>query len=193
MLGLTAALAFGTPAGAAAWSLSAAQRAAIERREIVVVADRTAATDGRGTVVARAAVRIAAAPDTVFAIMTDCLSATTWVPHLVSCRVLQSDPGTATDLIEHRVDYGWFVPRIDYVFRARHTDRRRIAFENVSGDLDENEGVWDLEPIADGQATIVTYTVRTRPKFKVPQWLYRRGVQAEIPGLLDALRKRAEQ
>jgi len=34
--------------------------------------------------------------------------------------------------------------------------------------------------------------VRTRPKFYVPQWLYRRAVRAELPGMLRALRKQAE-
>ena len=114
------------------------------------------------------------------------------MPHLVECRVLETDATQGSELIAHRVHYGWFAPRIDYVFRARWRDRSRIAFENVSGDLAQNDGAWALETAADGASTIVTYTVRTRPKFYVPQWLYRRAVRAELPAMLRALRQRAE-
>jgi Polyketide cyclase / dehydrase and lipid transport len=102
------------------------------------------------------------------------------------------DAARATELIAHRVHYGWFAPRIDYVFRVQLRDRRSISFANVSGDLAQNDGAWELETAADGVSTIVTYAVRTRPKFYVPQWLYRRAVRAELPAMLRALRERAE-
>ncbi len=178
---------------AAAWALSTPQRAAVERGDVIVVASREGGATGPKATSAQAAIRIAAPPDTVFGIMTDCAAAATWVPRLVSCRVVESDPGQSTEVIAHRVDYGWFAPRIDYVFRAHYADRRAIRFEHVSGDLDENEGAWALELAADGVSTLVTYRARTRPRFPVPQWLYQRGVSTEVPGLLRALRARAEQ
>jgi ribosome-associated toxin RatA of RatAB toxin-antitoxin module len=190
---LLAAMTLARPAGAAAWPLDATQRAAVERGEILVIAARDDAPGGRGAATARAALRIAAPPDKVFDVMTDCASAARWVPRMLSCEVIESDPARSMELIAHRVDYGWYAPRIDYVFRARYEGRRRIAFDHVSGDLEANDGAWELERAADGVSTVVTYTVRTKPAFYLPQWLYLRGVQAEIPALLRALRARAEQ
>lgn len=184
---------FAPPSGAAAWPLDATQRAAVERGEIVVIAARDDAPGGRGAATARAALRIAAVPDTVFGVMTDCDNAARWVPRMVSCQVLAVDAARSVERIAHRFDYGWYAPQIDYVFRARYEGRRRIVFENVSGDLDENDGAWELEHAADGVSTIVTYTVRTKPKFYVPQWLCLRGVRTEIPAMLQALRARAER
>jgi ribosome-associated toxin RatA of RatAB toxin-antitoxin module len=185
------------PAAASAWDLSRAQREAVERGEIVVVAARATGpaqdqSRGRPLTTVQAAVRIAAAPDAVFAVMTDCADAPRWVPRLEACRVLATDTTGTLQTIAHRVDYGWFLPRFEYVFEQRQESRRRITFVHVSGDLDENRGVWALEDAADGRSTIVTYSVRSRPKFHVPARLYERGVTAEIPALLRALRSRAE-
>jgi ribosome-associated toxin RatA of RatAB toxin-antitoxin module len=186
------ALGSSVAAPAGAWAMTTAQRAAVERGDIVIVADRRAAPRDQPVEATLAALKVAAAPEAVFAVLTDCAAAPAWMPHLVECRVLETDVGRNSELIAHRVHYGWFAPRIDYVFRVQLRDRRTIAFENVSGDLAQNDGVWALETAADGASTIVTYTVRTRPKFYVPQWLYRRAVRAELPGMLRALRKRAE-
>lgn len=176
----------------AAWTLAPAQREAAERGEIVIADSRDPAADGRDAAIARAAVRIAASPDRVFDVMTDCAAAASWVPFMVHCRVLETQAGGAEQLIAHRVDYGWYAPQVDYVFRAHYEDRRQIRFANVSGDLLENDGLWSLELAADGTSTLVTYRVRVRPKFYLPQWLYLRGLRSEIPALLAALRARAE-
>jgi ribosome-associated toxin RatA of RatAB toxin-antitoxin module len=189
---LLLALAASTAATSAAWAMTPAQRAAVERGDIVVVADRRAAQGNQPVSATLAALKVAATPDAVFAVLTDCAAAPAWMPHLVECRVLETDAANTSELIAHRVHYGWFAPRIDYVFRVHLRDRRSIAFENVSGDLAQNDGIWALESAADGGSTIVTYSVRTRPKFYVPQWLYRRAVRAELPGMLRALRQQAE-
>jgi ribosome-associated toxin RatA of RatAB toxin-antitoxin module len=188
----SAAAAPAVAASTAAWPLTPAQRAAVERGDIVVVAERRAARSDQPVAATLAALKVAATPDAVFDVLTDCAAAPAWMPHLVECRILEADAAGTSELIAHRVHYGWFAPRIDYVFRVQLRDRRRITFENVSGDLAQNDGVWALEAAADGTSTIVTYTVSTRPKFYVPQWLYRRAVRAELPGMLRALRQRAE-
>jgi uncharacterized protein YndB with AHSA1/START domain len=187
LLGLPSA-----PACAAAWPLAPSQRAAVERGEIVIADDRDPKAGGLDAAIARAAVRIAAPPDRVFDVMTDCTAAPAWVPFMVRCQVLETTAGGAEQLIAHRVDYGWYAPRVDYVFRASYRDRREVRFANVSGDLLENDGLWSLELAADGVSTLVTYRVRVRPRFYLPQWLYRRGLRSEIPALLEALRKQAE-
>ncbi len=180
-------------ADAPAWELNAAQRAMIATGQIVVVGDRDSKGAAGRAAVIQAAVRIQAPRETVFQIMTDCAAAAAWVPHLVRCEVVERDPAGSWEVIAHRVDYGWYAPRVEYVFRARYENRSRIIFEHVSGDFDQNEGMWALETVEDGAATLLTYRVRSQPKMYVPSWLYQRSVESELPALLRALRTRAQR
>lgn len=178
-------------AGADAWQLSEAQIAAVRAGEVVVVAVRERGAAGHRTATINAAVLVRAPIEAVFKVMTDCPAAASWVPHLVSCAVLEADVQGGWEVIAHEVDYGWFAPRVRYAFRATYTDARSIRFEHVSGDFETNEGMWSLRPTDSGTATLVTYRVRSRPRMYVPNWLYERSIRAEIPALLKALRERA--
>ena len=178
-------------AGPPAWELSAAQSAAVRAGEVVVVATRGPDGAQRDGAAVQAAVEVPAPVATLFRIMTDCAAAPSWVPHLVRCTVLERDPAGQWELISHEVDYGWFAPKIFYVFRATYTDNSTIRFAHVSGDFEKNDGVWSLTPVADGAATLVTYRVQSRPRLYVPTWLYERSIRAELPALLRALRARA--
>lgn len=180
-------------AAANAWELSEAQNTAVRAGDVVVVAVRDSGTAGHRTAMIHAAVLVRAPVEAVFKVMTDCPAAPSWVPHLVSCAVLESDSQRGWDVIAHEVDYGWFAPRVRYVFRASYTDVSAIRFEHVSGDFETNEGIWALTPVDSGAATLVTYRVRSRPKMYVPNWLYERSIRAEIPGLLKALRERVRR
>lgn len=177
-------------AAGSAWDLSDAQNIAVRAGEVVVVAVRDGGAAGHRTATIHAAVRVQAAVQAVFEVMTDCAAAPSWVPHLVSCVVLESDPRGGWEVIAHEVDYGWFAPRVRYTFRASYTGSNTIRFEHVRGDFEKNEGIWSLMPLDDGAATLVTYRVQSRPKMYVPNWLYERSIRAGIPELLKALRER---
>lgn len=177
-------------AGVPAWPLSDPQSAAVQAGEIVVVATREPDGAQRRGAAVQAAVIVTAPVAQVFRVMTDCVDASSWVPHLVSCTVLERDQQGRWELIAHEVDYGWFAPRVSYVFRATYTDDSTVRFAHVSGDFEKNDGVWSLTPVSDGAATLVTYRVQSRPRIYVPDWLYERSVRAELPALLRALRER---
>ena len=175
------------------WPLTAAQLAQLDHGAVLIEADEdrgSVEAQRRGTV--RAAVRIAATPATVYRIMTDCATALQYVPHLRRCVVLETTPDLRSQLIEHEVDFAWYLPNVAYVFRAANEPFRSIEFQHVRGDFRENSGRWELVPVAGGAATIVTYRVRMVPKFRVPQWLVRRSMVRELPELMRALRNRCE-
>ena len=73
-------------------------------------------SERRGTV--RAAIRIDAPPDIVFGQMTRCADALQYVPHMRLCRVREQAPDGSWQLVEQEIDFGWYAPRIRYVFRA---------------------------------------------------------------------------
>jgi ribosome-associated toxin RatA of RatAB toxin-antitoxin module len=189
-------LACATDAKGAGFDLTTDELAAVERGEIVLRANtprssRDAPRNPQNEV--RAAVRIAASPATVFRIMTDCAEALNFVPHLQHCTVLETAADRSWQLIAQRLDYGWYAPALDYVIRAEYFGDRTVTMRQVRGDFLVNEGRWELEPLADGVHTLLTYQIHAVPPSYVPAWLQRRSLVRELPTMLRILRSRAEQ
>jgi ribosome-associated toxin RatA of RatAB toxin-antitoxin module len=168
------------------WQPDAKQRALLARGEIVV---DVKSGDEATRAPVRAAVSIAQPPAVIYRAMTSCTQAIEYVPNLSLCQVLETAADRQSEVIEHVVDFGWYLPAQRYVFRAQYVEAQRIAFELVRGDLRDLRGVWSLLPASNGGATIVTYQVRIQPKARVPQWLVRRNLRRELPALLAALRE----
>jgi uncharacterized membrane protein len=169
--------------------LSDAEARLVARREVLVRATLDA-NHRRGTV--RAAVLIDAPPSVVFHAMTRCVDAFEFVPHLKSCRVLDSAPDASWGVVEHEIDFGWYTPRIRWTFRADFVPDKSIAFRQISGDFKKNEGAWELEAGADGQSTVLKYRAAIDPPGFIPNWLARSTYKRELPQMLDDLRQLCE-
>ena len=181
-------MACGGPAWAADFELTPAEAERVGNREIVIRASLEA--DGRrGTV--RAAMLIDAPPAVVFQVMTRCADALRYVPHLRLCRVRDSAPDMSWELVEHEIDFGWYAPRVRYVFRADFVADRSITFRQVTGDFKANEGVWEFEPEGT-ERTLLRYRVRMDPPGYVPNWLARSTFKRELPQMLAGLRRHCE-
>jgi ribosome-associated toxin RatA of RatAB toxin-antitoxin module len=185
-------LAFGVvamSAQASDFTLTPAEAARVAAREIVIRATLDKG-DRKGTV--RAAVLIHAAPSIVFRAMTRCEDALQFVPHLKTCRVRDQAADGSWQLVEHDVDFGWFAPRIHYVFRADLTADQRIDFRQVSGDFKANSGAWEFEPSADGATTLLRYHAFIDPPGFIPNWMARSTFKRDMPLMLADLRRRCE-
>jgi ribosome-associated toxin RatA of RatAB toxin-antitoxin module len=143
----------------------------------------------RGTV--RAAMLIDAPPALVYQLMTRCAHAVRYVPHLRLCRVRERAEDSSWELVEQEIDFGWYAPRLRYVFRADLVPDRSITFRQVSGDFKANEGVWEFEP-ADDERTLLRYRVYIDPPGYVPNWLARSTFKRELPQMLTDLREYCE-
>jgi ribosome-associated toxin RatA of RatAB toxin-antitoxin module len=174
---------------AADWALSEADLARLDQGQVLVWTE-VAGDPSAGDV--RAAVRIAAPAERIFRTLTDCRQALTFVPHLQRCQVLQSASDGSWQIVEHHVDYGWFLPSADYVFRVEYQPFERIRFSNVSGDFREHEGMWEFRPTPDRTAAIVTYRVHIVPRFYVPRWMLRSTLRRDLPAMMQGLRTRCE-
>jgi ribosome-associated toxin RatA of RatAB toxin-antitoxin module len=124
--------------------------------------------------------------------MIRCVDALQYVPHLQKCRVRDQAPDESWLLVEHEIDFGWYSPRVNWVFRADLAADRRITFHQVSGDFRANEGAWELEPTADGATTLLLYRAYIDPPGFVPNWLARSTFRRELPKMLTQLRQRCE-
>jgi uncharacterized membrane protein len=174
---------------AADFELTPAETHRLERDEIVIRATLDPSAR-RGTV--RAAMLIDAPPDVVFQSMVHCADAVRYVPHLRLCRVRERAADASWALVEQEIDFGWYAPRLRYVFRADLVTDRSIAFRQVSGDFKANEGVWEFEPAGDGVRTLLRYRVYIDPPGYVPNWLARSTFKRELPQMLADLRRFCE-
>jgi len=179
----------GAAVRAADFELTPAETERVEKDEIVIRATLDA-NARRGTV--RAAMLVDAPPAVVFAAMTRCADAVRYVPHLRLCRVREHAADASWALVEQEIDFGWYAPRLRYVFRADFVTDRSIAFHQTTGDFKANEGIWEFEPAAEGARTLLRYRVYIDPPGYVPNWLARSTFKRELPQMLTDLRRFCE-
>lgn len=156
----------------------------------VVVASAIDTAHARGRV--RAAVRIDASPEAIFAVVTDCREALSFVPGLKHCRLVDRAADGSWQDVEHDVRYSWLLPSVRYVFRALYERPSRIDFHRISGDLKEEEGTWLLTRTPDGGGTVVEYEVYLDPGFWIPRSLVTHSLRKDIPAVLTGLRECVE-
>lgn len=134
----------------------------------------------------RGAIEIAAPPEVVWSVITDCELAPRMVDSLKSCRILQKDPAGRWDVREDVSRMG-FMPSVRNVFRSDYDPPRSVRFHRVAGDLMVFEGEWRIEP--HGGRTRVLYESRVGAPFRVPGPIARLGLRYEVPRALLALRR----
>ena len=169
----------------AASNFSESQLRRLTNGEVLVSVQKTG-DPPKGRV--EAVILIQADSENIWRIMNDCQDIPNFIPGLVSCHILESGPDW--DVIQHEVKWIWFFPKISYVFRAEYDPNRRIEFTRIRGDLRAMEGAWRLDPLAQNNQTIVTYSVFLDLGFFVPQWLVRRSLKVNLPEVLTALRQK---
>jgi uncharacterized protein YndB with AHSA1/START domain len=181
------------PAAAAAqstWVTDPAIQQRLAAGEVVVATSAIDPARPRGRV--RAAVRIQAAPEVIWSIVTDCRRARSFVPGLRECRRIDGAEDGSWQDVEQEVRYSWLLPTVRYVFRADYDRPHRIDFRRISGDLKEEEGTWLFTPTADGTGTVVEYEVYVDPGFWIPQGLIAHSLRRDSRAVLTGLRECAE-
>ncbi len=77
----------------------------------------------------------------VYSALTECVRAPEVFPSLKSCRVIETDPGKAWDIREHKVaSWASFLPDMSTVFRSEYVPNRSISFRLLSGDVQHLDG-----------------------------------------------------
>jgi Polyketide cyclase / dehydrase and lipid transport len=137
-----------------------------------------------------ATIKIHAPRETVWAVLTSCEEQLVMVPGLTACEVIDTAPDGSWQLIGQAVDYSWLVPKVTYVLRARYDYPAHIDIERESGDLRMLKSAWHLE--ADGEFTVVSYSLEVNCGFWVPRWLVRVALKRDLPKMLGTLRTRSE-
>jgi uncharacterized membrane protein len=137
----------------------------------------------------RASIDIAAPPQVVWAVITDCARSPHIIPNLESCRIVKHDPGGRWDIREHIINWATLLPKLRTVVRTSYDIGHRMLFKRVDGDMRVSEGEWRVEPIANARTTRLYYNALVAPKFPVPEFLVERTVHADLPNLLHAIER----
>lgn len=139
---------------------------------------------------AQATMDVNAPPNAVWAILSDCAKARSFMRSLISCRVLES--GDGWDVREHR-SRGWVLhPVMRNVSRITLEPNRRLSFHLIEGDWTRAEGEWTLAPIDGGRGTHVTYRINAAVAGGIPAGISRSLLVNNVRGTLAALRREAE-
>ncbi len=145
--------------------------------------------DADGAALIRAAVDIHAAPQTVWAVMTDCRLAFRLIADLSSCTVLEGDQRKGWDVREQVTHGNLFLPDIHNVVHSDYQPYSLIRFRRVGGDLKIEDGEWRLEALDGGTGTRVIYINRVKANILAPAFLVRAGIRASTPKVMLALRR----
>lgn len=167
-------------------ALSSGARAASDEPSIHVALD-----PARNAAEIRASIEIPVPPAIVWRVMIDCARAYKIISGLVSCRILEASADGASDVREHVIDPGFFLPHFRNRFRSDYLPRRLIRFHRIGGDLKIADGEWRLEPRAGGQATRLVYHAHLGLFAPLPGVLVRAGIRHDFPTVLRALRREA--
>lgn len=184
-----AAMVWALSGSAHAFELTAKAQAALARGE--AYAEVSPDPDGVSGRV-RAVVDVAAPPERVWAIMTDCATAGRMISNLASCRVVSGDQRRGWDIREHVTRRTFVFRGMRIVFRSDYEPVSRIRFHLVEGDLKVEQGEWRLQPLDGGRGTRVFYDNRLAVDWPVPKAMMREALRKDTPKVLMNLRRACE-
>lgn len=153
--------------------------------------EASADAHGRGGMV-KAAIDIPAPAAVVWRTILDCDRAARMTPGVKRCRVISRAADGRSELREHLVKWGFFLPTLRSTSRVEIDSDRTIRFTCVGGDIRACEGVWTLQPINAGASTRVTYEMWAAAPFAVPVPILSGLMRRDVPDALRALRRECE-
>jgi hypothetical protein len=141
---------------------------------------------------------IAAPPDTVRRVLLDYTSHPKWNKHLAESRVLSRNADSL--LVYQRLELPMISDR-DFTLRVRWGDEgdtrwMQFSTENQHGPgprdgvvrVQTHEGMWRLQPTADGRGTHATYYVHLDLAGSLPGWMGKSRAGKDVLGLFDQIR-----
>lgn len=144
--------------------------------------------DGKLFQVARCLVKVK--PEQVWQILADYDNAQYVFPCLKKCRLVK-DNGS-TKIVEHQLKPTGFPGTFKYTIAIKEVPHKSQYWHRVSGDFQELDGFWKLDPVDGGAATLVTYGSHVSGGLFLPSGLIKRQFRIDMPLVLAALRSSAE-
>lgn len=132
----------------------------------------------------RGTVFVASDPQAVWEVMKSCRTTVEMVPQVKECHLI--DEQADSTVVQHRVKLVFFLPSLDYRFRAVFVGGNRVVFEYLGGDLKDLKGEWEIQPLADHSGSIVSLRMRLVPGSLIPSSLVDSKLKQKLPSILRA-------
>lgn len=176
-----------TPQSKPAPAFSTSQMQTLTNGKVLITVEKIVDKNGKSARMF-SAVQIDASPEAIWAVLTDCARAPTYVPGLKKCEILEVAKDKSWDIRRHTNKPATFLPKMVSEFRCEYVFAKSVSFTSVGGDMDTNTGRWTLTPNKDNTKTIVTYKAQVAAKTLVPDKIIRKAMKKNIPKVMRALR-----
>ncbi len=147
-----------------------------------------AVIDGKHYSVTKSVVK--APPRSVYRILTDYDNAHRVFPQVRECKVLK-DHGSHK-VVKHTVAPSGPVGTYTYILELKEHAPRSIEWHRISGAFKDVRGYYKLEPLDNGQTTLVTYASHVDGGLFMPRPLINRQSRIDMPAVMASLKREAE-
>jgi ribosome-associated toxin RatA of RatAB toxin-antitoxin module len=139
-------------------------------------------------------VLVTASPDVVWSVLTDYPNFPKFLPNVVSTQIVEANGNRK--VVEQVSERQVFLVSVTSRVRTENTEteKQRIDFRLVDGDLKELQGSWLIEPVSeipgkDPTQVLITQEVQAKPKGGTPEDIFYGIFKGAIEGNLKAIQK----
>lgn len=169
--------------------LPVAERVALREGKIVV-------TGSEGQYVGK--VLVTASPEVVWSVLTDYDNFYKFLPNVISSQVLETNGNRK--IVEQVSNRQVLVVKVKSRVRTENTEtnRERIDFRLIEGDLQQLQGYWKIEPVsvypgAEPTQILITQTLEVQPKSGTPKDIFYAIFKKAMGDNLKAIQKQVNQ
>lgn len=136
---------------------------------------------------------IDASPEEVWKTLTDYDNLSKALPKVVGSRLIEKKNGEI--ILEQTGKTGIliFEKTVNFRLKLHEEYLHRVIFEQISGDFHVYHGEWLLETHIDHEGIFLRYKAKIKPLFFAPPILISFVQRQDLPGILSAHKKRAEE
>ncbi|MCU0518154.1 MAG: SRPBCC family protein [Oscillatoria sp. Prado101] len=153
---------------------------------------KTVVTGVEGNYVGK--VLVTAKPDVVWSVLTDYENFPKFLPNVVSTKIVGANGNRK--VVEQVSERQVFLVSVTSRVRTENTEteKQRIDFRLVDGDLKELQGFWLIEPVSEipgreQTQVLITQEVQAKPKGGTPEGMFYDIFKGAIEGNLKAIQK----
>ncbi len=124
--------------------------------------------------------------DSAWSVLTDYENFSNFLPNVASSKVIDTQGNQKIFEQVSIVDLWLFTEQSTLQISAKETQKQKIDFQMVKGDLKNLQGTWQLEQVTDNQI-LITHTVKVQPKSTTEKPIFFGFYESSLEATLEAI------